>query len=67
MLSGQASGTNDRLTQLQDDWNECLRQLREGEVVLDGLSLDLAFIETYQTDNPSADDVGPVFEIDEEF
>lgn len=67
MTIGQAKGTNERKSELRDEWNNILNDLREGNLDLDGLSMGNSFIETYQTDNSTANDVGPVFEIDENF
>lgn len=51
------------LDRMRDDFNDCLKNLREGEIELDGLDKDPAtiFIETYQTENSDAE-VDPVFE-----
>jgi hypothetical protein len=67
LTMGQAKATNDRLSRLEDRWNSILEDLRERKIKLDGLTADEIFIETYQTDNSDADDVGPIFEIDQDF
>ena len=51
------------LDRMRDDFKDCLKNLREGEIELDGLDKDLnvTFIETFQTENSDAE-VDPIFE-----
>ncbi len=51
------------LDRMRDDFNDCLKNLREGEIELDGLDKDPAtiFIETFQTQN-SDEEIDPIFE-----
>lgn len=55
---GQARAKNDRVDELKAKWDECLKALKQGEVILDGLALGSAnvAIESFQTNN--ADDLG---------
>ncbi len=67
LILGQAKAENSRVDNLEKRWNNILKDLRDRKIKLDGLTADETFIATYQTDNPDADDVGPIFEIDQDF
>ncbi len=67
LILGQAKAENSRVDNLEKRWNNILKDLRERKIKLDGLTADETFIATYQTDNSDADDVGPIFEIDQDF
>ncbi len=64
LILGQAKAENSRVDNLEKRWNNILKDLRDRKIKLDGLTADETFIETYQTNNPDAADVGPIFTID---
>jgi len=56
-IVGQAKSRNEKITTLLDEYNACLKLIRDGDVDLDGLTAGASVVDTYFTDNPSATDV----------
>ena len=64
---GQSIGRNEKVQNLSDFLDKCLKGLMEGSLFIDGLSKKSGGgIKTYQTENPNASDVvnAPVFSLD---
>jgi hypothetical protein len=66
---GQGRSRNEKLADLQDQYNACLKEIREGTLNLAGLTVQTAsdLIDSYQAANSNDTDVAPVIKVDMEF